>query len=110
MSGVSTRDPGLQPERTAQAWERTGLTLLGCSLVLVAIDKQTLHLGWLVPSLAVLGVAVVVILTAERRYRAARQAIDGSPEALHDGRLVAVTAGAGFVLGLVALATWVASQ
>lgn len=56
---------GLQVERTALAWYRTGLSLAGAGLLLLRLGGvgSRLHRGWLpaVPGLATLALAAVVL-------------------------------------------------
>ena len=61
-------DSGLQPERTALAWRRTGLALTAGSLVAVRVLPVALGSWALVP--AGLGViaAVLILVLAHRRH------------------------------------------
>lgn len=100
-------DAGLQPERTALAWQRCGLSLLGCAVALAAIDKRAVHLEWLLPTLLVVALAVWIITFGQRRYRRAHLTLTGSRAGhLPDGTVPALTAAGATLLGLVALATW----
>lgn len=88
MKGVF--DVGLQPERTALAWRRTGLALLATSLVAARALPQLLG-----PWAALLGLAGVIaaaalLLAIHRRYRDHQRSLiergDRSPVA--GGRLI----------------------
>lgn len=100
-------DRGLQPERTALAWQRVGLSLLGCSLVLAAIDKNRIHLSWLVPTLVVMGLALWIVVRGQTRYHRAHRYLVHEDGRLPSGRLPLTLASAVFLLGVVAFATWV---
>lgn len=68
MNGVV--DPGLQPERTALAWRRTTLALIGLSL---GATRLTWHvLGPFALGFAVAGVALGAWLTAHEQKRYVR--------------------------------------
>ncbi len=111
MNGTQDRsaapfDDGLQPERTALAWRRTGLALLAGSLVAARILTAILPIWTLVPAgLGVAG-AVGVLVTAHRRYRRVHLALTSAGHAeipLHGGGLSAVVATLAAAFGLGAL-------
>jgi putative membrane protein len=67
--GPVQRDPGLQPERTALAWQRSALALAAATIV---VGRLTFSAVGLVALLVVaLGVvhAAVIFATAQRHYR-----------------------------------------
>ncbi|WP_394939302.1 DUF202 domain-containing protein [Psychromicrobium sp. YIM B11713] len=99
-------DPGLQPERTVLAWQRTALTL---SVGAVAIGRVLLPvIGIASYALTFLGLVIVSLLWTEagRRYRALNHAllspVPAAPPGL--GRLALLCASACLLLGLSALA------
>ncbi|ALC04620.1 putative membrane protein [Corynebacterium deserti GIMN1.010] len=65
-------DPGLQPERTILAWNRTTVSLAVCSAILL---RWTPHYGaaTLIPVLGLIGLAVFILVTQRMRYE--RQAL-----------------------------------
>ena len=69
-------DPGLQPERTALAWQRSALSLAGVSAVVARLSFDTV--GWVAVFVLVtgLGHAAVVFVTSQRDYRR-RTGVDG---------------------------------
>lgn len=92
-------DPGLQPERTALAWRRTGLALLVGSFVAARILPELL--GAWSALLGLTGVVISGILLAmiHRRYRGHHGQLTtaGDRAPIADGRLIAATAA--FVFG-----------
>lgn len=93
---------GLHNERTALAWTRTALALLGA--VLLASRLTVDRLGALAVAFTVvaLPLAAVVLAGASRRYRAARSRAPDGP-VLPDGRLPAGVALLVVVLAIVEL-------
>ncbi len=63
------RDPGLQPERTALAWQRSGLALAGASVVLARLTLETAGVVALFAALSGLVHAGVIFLVQRRHYR-----------------------------------------
>jgi uncharacterized membrane protein YidH (DUF202 family) len=61
-------DVGLQPERTALAWRRTGLALTAGSLVAVRVLPAALGAWSLVPAGLGVAAAVLVLVLAHRRH------------------------------------------
>ncbi len=91
-AAVPARDPGLQPERTALAWRRTGLSLIAGALLIARLAMDTLGHSVLVPAAVAvtLGLWVISVTVRKRRY-AWHQA--GAPllaDLLTDGRVPAV--------------------
>lgn len=60
---------GLQPERTALAWRRTGLALIAGSLAAVRVLPDVLGNWAVIPSAAGIALAVFIVATAQLRYR-----------------------------------------
>ena len=106
-SGVPPGADGAANDRTALAWTRTALALLGAALL--ATRAVADRFGLLATAFAVvaLPMALVVLVGAGRRYRAARATLR-TKSRLPDGRLPA-----GVTVLLVALAVtelgWVLS-
>jgi len=63
---VTERDTGLQPERTAMAWQRTALGVGGVSALLVHDAESRIALA--VPGVAGLAGALALLILVERRY------------------------------------------
>ncbi|WP_372698850.1 DUF202 domain-containing protein [Arthrobacter sp. JSM 101049] len=104
MSAPLTRahdDPGLQPERTVMSWGRTTLSLFVVSAVFL---RWMPHYGLPILLLVVLaaGGALAIYTTQRRRYHTRAQGIAAGRFAA-DAAAVFFTAGAVFVLGLLAL-------
>lgn len=108
MSGVF--DPGLQPERTALAWRRTGLALLTGSLVATRILPEVLGV-WAV-GVGVLGVLAsgALLIAVQRRYHGhhTRLTTEGDRAPIAGGRLIAATAAFTMVAGVVTAVLFVA--
>ncbi len=68
MSEPPPRDPGLQPERTALAWQRTALST---SMIAVVLAFACLRGGFLLGTLVAAGVAVAAGVTLFATRRAA---------------------------------------
>ena len=107
---MSQLDPGLQPERTALAWERTLLAVAGGSLVYARVAAQTIGgWSWL---LAAAGIAVAGGLwwRVRRRYTYAHRALPRGTSPMPDALLPALLAGAlavaGTIMVLIAVYTW----
>ena len=90
-------DPGLQPERTALAWVRTGLALTVVSLLLTRLTAGS---GALALAVGLCGMAVgaALVVAQSRRHRR-------TDTLLRSGRLrPALGASAGLVVAVVLLA------
>jgi len=88
-------DVGLQPERTALAWRRTGLAILAGSLVAIRILPEVLGAWSLIPAGGGVVLAVFVVVAAHRRYREQHRRLTSASNdriALPDGALPAVVA------------------
>lgn len=92
-------DAGLQPERTALAWQRTGLAVVAASLVAFRVGLTTAAAAVVVLSLVAFTAGVLVL-------RASRTELDDRVEALRAGlplpAPVATRAAAVAVLALAA--------
>ena len=103
MTETDPWDAGVQNERTALAWQRTGLALFGAILVAARLGLTRWPLVTVVALAPSLALSVAMLHLAGRRYRQAQTA-------LHDmrpgpgGRLPFVAATAVTLLGLAALA------
>ena len=68
-------DPGLQPERTALAWRRTGLALTVAALVAMRILPEVLGAWAVVPAGLGLAAALWVLIAAHRRHVTAHRTL-----------------------------------
>ncbi len=98
-------DPGLQPERTALAWQRT---LLALAVGMLASSRGLLPLvGTAAYAIAGAGVVVLVVLmiTVRRRYRSVHDGLTATSGSMlpGGGRLIAVTAVLTTVCGIAAI-------
>ncbi len=99
-------DPGLQPERTALAWRRTGLVLVAGSLAALRFLPGILGVWTVLPVVLGMVAAVAVLVFAHRRHVAVHTrlvASDGDRVPLPSGRLLAVVAAAVVGYGITAL-------
>jgi len=71
-------DPGLQPERTALAWRRTGLALTAAALVAMRIMPEALGAWAVLPAGLGLTASVWVLISAHRRHVKAHRTLVGS--------------------------------
>ncbi len=100
---IGPADPGLQPERTALAWRRTALALVGLSLGSARVTWQLVG-GWsLLLSGAGAAVGAWLMLHAHARYERHSSSITGGG-AVADGVAPFVTAGLAFAIGLAGVA------
>ncbi len=85
------RDPGLQPERTALAWQRTGLALAGASVVVARLTVSTVGVLAFVAALSGLAHAGVLFVAQRRLYRIRSTGQDAPhwPTAVHAALLSA---------------------
>jgi uncharacterized membrane protein YidH (DUF202 family) len=95
-------DPGLQLERTALAWRRTGLALTIGSLVAMRVVPAELGPWALIPACLALVAAVVIIVLAHRRHeRSARDLLSADhdrvslPSGLLPGAVTVLCVGGG---------------
>ena len=80
---IQPRDPGVQPERTALAWSRTGLALLANAMLV-------LRAGWTTESVSVVTLGVLLLAAcgaafacgAWRRHRLVSGVVPLAPPAL----------------------------
>jgi Domain of unknown function (DUF202) len=98
-------DPGLQPERTALAWRRTGLAVAVGAIATTRVLLHALGVGAVVVGLLGLGLAGLLVLGSTRRARRAQAALlqDGCLVTGPGGRLVAAVCVACTALGVAAL-------
>ena len=75
---VTPFDPGLQNERTALAWTRTGLALLVAVLLASRITVGELGVVTVIFTIFTLPLAVNVLVSAGRRYRISRRALESA--------------------------------
>lgn len=103
-------DKGMQPERTALAWRRTGLALTVVSLGATRVLPGLLGAWVLIPAGIGIALSVWVLAAAHRRHVQAHRILTSSNTArvaLHGGGLPAIvavlTAGMGCLALIVAL-------
>jgi hypothetical protein len=105
-------DPGLQPERTALAWRRTGLAVAVGAVAGARVLAPVL--GAASVAVAVLGLALAALffLGSTRRARRAQSALlrDGHLAAGPGGRLIAVVCVACASFGVAALVVVVGAR
>ncbi len=95
-------DPGLQPERTRLAWQRTALAILGVGAVVARLMAgSSLVLALVVAGLILAGVCGVMILTIRRNRRVERRL--RHDQILPDGLLHLIMTGLCGCVGLGAL-------
>ncbi len=102
-------DKGLQPERSALAWQRTALSIAVGSLIFGRILATSLGLWALLPMLAGLSMSAALGMKAYGRYAHHHRTLTSGNGLLADGRLNAVLAL--FMLGggifcLIMVLTW----
>lgn len=105
-------DPGLQPERTALAWRRTGLALVVGSLVAFRVLPALLGPWALVVAAGGVAVSIGVMVAAHRRHGEVHRRLTSSDHdrvALPGAVLLAVVAAFSAAVGLLAVAVVVAS-
>lgn len=84
-------DVGRAAERTAMAWQRTGLALAGVSALLVRLANRDLALA--VPGMAGFVLALVVMLVGAQRYASIVRRVRGDESCLADRLVAALTVG-----------------
>lgn len=102
-------DKGLQPERSALAWQRTALSIAVGSLIFGRILSTSLGLWALLPMVAGLTMSGALGLKAHRRYSHHHRTLTSGNGFLADGRLNALLAIFMFVAGvfsLIMVLTW----
>ncbi|MGO1385509.1 MAG: DUF202 domain-containing protein [Arachnia sp.] len=85
-------DEGLQPERSALAWQRTALSIAVGSLLFGRILATSLGLWALLPMLTGLCMSTALGLKAHRRYAHHHRTLTSGNGFLADGRLHAAVA------------------
>ena len=105
-------DPGLQPERTALAWRRTGLAVAVGAIAGTRLLVPALGAGALVVGLLGLTLAALLVLGSTRRVRRAQACLlqDGNLVSGPGGRLIAAVCIACTSLGVAALSVVVAAH
>lgn len=104
MTGIF--DPGLQPERTALAWRRTGLALLAGSAVATRILPELLGPWSALIGLSGITAAGLLLGMIHRRYHRhhGRLLAEGDRSPIAGGRLIAATAAFTTAAALVSIA------
>jgi hypothetical protein len=105
-------DPGLQPERTALAWRRTGLAVAVGAIAGTRVLAPTLGAGAVVVGLLGLALATLLVVGSTRRARRTQVALlrDGCLASGPGGRLIAAVCIACTSVGVAALAVVVAAH
>jgi hypothetical protein len=105
-------DPGLQPERTALAWRRTGLAVAVGAIAGTRVLAPALGAGAVVIGLLGLALAVLLVVGSTRRARRVQVALlqDGCLASGPGGRLVATVCVACTGVGIAALVAVVVAQ
>lgn len=96
-------DPGLQPERTVLAWQRTALSIGMGSLVFARIEAGVLGIWSWAFAGAGLVAAVLIGTWSRRRYSYTHHTLTSGGTHLADGLLPAVVAVIVALAGAVAL-------
>jgi uncharacterized membrane protein YidH (DUF202 family) len=105
-------DPGMQPERTALAWQRTALSMAVGSLVALRVFPLILGQWAIIPAAVALALAGLLFAASHLRYRrnhAALLADPAAPVLLAGGALIAVTAAVALALGVIAASILIAT-
>lgn len=118
-----TRDPGLQPERTLLSWQRTLIVLIAVTLLFMRgpfpgggpADSDGAVLLRLLPALAVVGFAAVLMVHLRRRWRRSghgrrEPGTNGPPAPLARPWALVLLAAATGALAVVAAATALLEQ
>lgn len=105
-AGAQLFDPGLQPERTALAWRRTGLAVAVGAVAGARVLAPELGTGAVAVGVLGLALAALFLAGSTRRARRTRTALlrDGHLAAGPGGRLVATVCIACSTAGVAALA------
>ncbi len=102
-------DEGLQPERSALAWQRTALSIAVGSLIFGRILSTSLGLWALLPMMVGLAMSVVLGIKAHGRYTHHHRTLTSGNGYLADGRLHAALALfmiSGGIFSLVMVLMW----
>jgi putative membrane protein len=102
-------DAGVQNERTALAWQRTGLALFGATIVAARLGMRHWPVATVLALAPSLLLSVVMMRLASVRYRRAQAALHNQRHG-PGGRLPFVAASAVTLLGLAALAAVLAGH
>lgn len=96
-------DPGLQPERTRLAWQRTAISVGVGALVYARVEADVLgNLSWVLAGLGAVA-GIVIGRWTRQRYRYTHHSLKAGTVKLPDGLLPLLVAGVVFCAGALAI-------
>ncbi|HLU57698.1 MAG TPA: DUF202 domain-containing protein [Pseudonocardia sp.] len=112
VDGGRIFDPGLQPERTALAWRRTGLAVAVGAIASTRLLAPELGAGAVVLGVLGLALAGLLVVGSSRRVRRTQACLleDGTLTSGPGGRLIAAVCIACTLTGIAALAVIVLAR
>lgn len=98
-------DSGLQPERTALAWRRVGISLLVVGLALPKVAYPRIGVWCLPATVLALACAGLLLALGHRRYQGTQRTLTTTDALASGGRLPLTLAVVTGIVGLTGLAT-----